>query len=246
MIRRLAHVSLGQTATRGLLALCSTLGLGCAPPAAERALPRASATPPPGLGYVPPAPGSYELPPIQAATDGDVVDATGAQRRLFDYMGDRCAVLSFVYTRCGDVTGCPMATAVFHELHAAIAGDPELAGRVRLVTLSFDPDHDTPEVMDHYARVGGVETDPAQGSWVFLTTRSPTELAPILEGYGQYVVPERGEDGRFDGTFTHVLKVFLVDPSLRVRNIYSTSFLHPALVINDLKTLLLEEGAATP
>lgn len=245
MIRRLAERLLVRTGALAPLALCFALGLACGPSAPERGAPASSATPPPGLGYVPPAPGSYALPPIQRATDGDVVDATGAKRRLFDYMGDRYAVLSFVYTRCGDVGGCPMATAVLHELHAAMADDPELKGRVRLVTLSFDPGHDTPDVMEHYARIGGVETDPAEGSWVFLTTRSPVELAPILEGYGQYVVPERGERGAFEGRFTHVLKVFLVDPSLRVRNIYSTSFLHPALVISDLKTLLREEAAAT-
>ena len=71
-----------------------------------------------GLDYVPPAPGSYALPPIQAAADGSVVDADGATRRLFDYLGDRHVLLSFVYTNCSDAQGCPLATAIFHLIES--------------------------------------------------------------------------------------------------------------------------------
>lgn len=198
--------------------------------------------PPEGLEYVPPEPGSYELPPIQEAADGEVVDAEGSRHRLFDYLGDRYVVLSFIYTRCGDARGCPLATGVLQKLHRRIAENPDLADRVRLVTLSFDPARDRPEVMQRYASARGVDARPeADADWAFLTARSAEELDPILEGYGQSIVPEVDAEGRTTGQFTHVLKVYLIDPERRVRNIYSTSFLHPALVINDLETLRLEE-----
>ena len=58
-------------------------------------------------------------------------------------------------------------------------------------------------------------------------------------------MPEVDEEGRFTGNFTHVLKVFLVDRERQVRNIYSSEFLHPAVALNDIKTLLLEEDAAS-
>ena len=40
--------------------------------------------------------------------------------------------------------------------------------------------------------------------------------------------------------FTHLLRVYLIDRDLQVRNIYSVSFLHPDILMNDLETLLLE------
>jgi hypothetical protein len=65
-------------------------------------------------------------------------------------------------------------------------------------------------------------------------------LQPVLDGYGQYVVHEYDDHGRPTGGYYHVLKVFLIDPDRKVRNIYSTGFLYPELIINDIKTLILE------
>lgn len=215
--------------------------MACPSPGPEERTGR-TAAPPPGLEFVPPEPGSYRLPPIQPAADGAVLDADGSRRRLFDYLGDRYVLLSFVYTRCTDSEGCPLATGVLAMIHEALAGEPDLAPHVRLVTLSFDPERDVPEVMRRYSLHAGPEA--AAGvprPWVFLTTASTADLRPILDGYGQSIVPEIDAAGRATGDFTHVLKVYLVDRQHRVRNIYSTSFLHPATAINDLKTLWMED-----
>ena len=218
--------------------------VGCA----ERTPPEPEAEAPPpllGLEYTPPAPGTYELPPIQNAADGVVLDADGTQRRLFDYMGDRHVLLSFVYTRCTDSKGCPLATAMLQLVDRALEEEPELARSVRLVTLTFDPVRDTPETMRDYASHADrdyVGTPWDERPWVFLTTSSVDEVQPILDGYGQYIVPELDESGNPTGDFTHVLKLYLIDTERRVRNIYSSGFIHPATTINDLKTLLMEEA----
>jgi cytochrome oxidase Cu insertion factor (SCO1/SenC/PrrC family) len=216
-------------------------------PACRRApsQPSASSAVPEGLEYLPPAPGTYDLPPIEPAVDGAVVDSDGASRRLFDYLGDRYVLLSFVYTHCSDAQGCPLATGVLSMVKEGLAAEPELAARVRLVTLSFDPDRDTPAVMRRYAREGRLD-DPDSGRqarmWSFLTTASRADLDPILDGYGQSITREFDDKGNPTGDFSHVLKVFLIDRRRRVRNIYSTAFLHPAIAINDLKTLWLADG----
>ena len=36
--------------------------------------------------------------------------------------------------------------------------------------------------------------------------------------------------------------LYLIDPELKIRNIYSVSFLHPDIIINDVKTLMMAEG----
>ncbi len=189
------------------------------------------------LGYEAPEAGSYRLPPLQNAADGEVVKASGETARLHDLYGDKLVLLSFIYSTCNDVNGCPLATAVLARIKSRLDKQPEVAAQLRLISLSFDPEHDTPEVMrlygNNFAR-GALE-------WTFLTTDSEQTLAPVLEAYGQSVMPEYDEQGEITGGLSHILRVVLIDRDKRIRNIYSVSFLHPDLLINDVKTLLLEE-----
>lgn len=191
------------------------------------------------LSYEAPAPGTYRLPPIMRAADGRVLREDATPAHLFDLMGDRLVLLSFVYTRCTDVNGCPLAKAVFHLLRARLKQHPDLAGATRLISLSFDPGNDTPEAMRAYRPK--IEDDRVE--WRFLTTRDRADLQPILDGYGQYTLREYDEHGVYTGEIAHLLRVFLIDRERRVRNIYSTGFLHPDVLMNDLETLLLESSS---
>ncbi|WP_333839948.1 SCO family protein [Pelomicrobium sp.] len=195
----------------------------------------------PVMDFVPPAPGTYALPPIMRAADGPVLDAHGRQRKLSEFTSGKVTLLTFMYTSCADAGGCPYALYVFQQVKRSVEQDARLRGRVRLVSVSFDPLRDTPEVL------AGQQTFLAgrQGAvaWDFLTTASLRELLPLLDGYGQDVAIELDEkSGKPTGFYNHVLKVFLIDKARRVREIYTTAYLLPAVVLNDIKTLLMEEG----
>ncbi len=194
------------------------------------------------LGYPVPEPGSYQLPPVSMAADGEVVDSDGETLRLHQLFGDRYVLLSFMYSSCGDVNGCPLTAHVYYQLLRAMGQDPVLARNLRLVSLSFDPQHDTPEVMKLYAN--NFTHSGKNGQWRFATTQSERQLHPILEAYAQDVQRKLAIGGTPGTDFFHVLRVFLIDPQRRVRNIYSVSFLHTQLILADLKTLLLEEEGA--
>lgn len=192
------------------------------------------------LSYEPPAAGSYQLPPITRASDGAVLLEDGQESQLFDLMGDRLVLFSFIYTRCNDINGCPLANAVFHKLQAKLQERPDVAQATRLLSMSFDPERDTPEVMQEFGQgLGGDGVD-----WQFLTARDRETLEPILDDYGQYTIREYDESGEYTGDFAHMLRVFLIDRELRVRNIYSVAFLHAEILINDLETLLLESPSS--
>jgi cytochrome oxidase Cu insertion factor (SCO1/SenC/PrrC family) len=203
------------------------------------------AGPLPALEYEPPAPGSYRLHRIMAAPEGRVLDVDGRQRPLSSFLRDRITLLGFIYTTCIDPDGCPLAYRVFDELKAAVIATPALHGQVRLVTLSFDPARDSPSVMQRYA--GSRVKETAGGlRWYFLTTRSARELMPLVEGFGQdvrYAVDRAS--GRPRRELSHVLKVFLIDRTGSIREIYTSTFLHPRVVLNDIETLLLEERLAS-
>lgn len=194
----------------------------------------------PPLAYEPAAPGTYALPVIKPAADGEVLDTDGTPHRLFGYMHRNIVLLSFIYTRCSDARGCPLATSVLYAIEDALRHDNALSRQVRLLTLSFDPMHDTPEVIRRYIHAEAESKTPKL--WHRLTTVSPQVLQPLLDGYGQYVVPILDAQKGNTGSYSHLLKVFLIDRQQRVRNIYSVDFLHPKVVLNDIKTLLIAEG----
>jgi cytochrome c peroxidase len=183
--------------------------------------------------YTPPPPGSYALPVIDDVGDHPLLDADGSPTTLFAAKGDRVAVVAFVYTTCVEAAGCPLSMAVARRLDRALAAEPALAERVVLLTVSFDPERDTP------TRMAAVQAlHKPESRWRFLTARDESALAPLLADFGQPVARLRYADGRWTGLFRHVLKVFLVDGTNRVRNVYSAGFLHPALVLNDIRTVL--------
>lgn len=195
----------------------------------------------PDLPYEVPEPGTYDLPRIRAAGGGKVLGPDGNELELGNLMGDKIVLLTFIYSSCRDLNGCPLATAVFYKVKERFKHDLELADKVRLISVSFDPEHDTPEVMRLYGK-GFEEGDP---QWMFLTTASENILEPIISHYGQMVIKEYDENGEYKGTMAHVLRAFLIDMSKNIRQEYSVSFLHDQLVTADIKTLLIEQGVLT-
>ncbi len=188
--------------------------------------------------YEPPAPGSYTLPAIKTAADGALLDSSGKAINLRDLTHGRITVLGFIYTRCAAPKGCPYATNVFDQLHSVSAKDKALTLNMRLVSVSFDPDHDTPQHLAEYSE--WVRETKSGCDWRFVTAKSRTELDSILSGYGQ-AVDKRSNPSDAQGPLYHILRVFLIDRDGRIRNIYSSATLDPRLVLADVKTLLLEE-----
>jgi cytochrome c peroxidase len=193
--------------------------------------------------YDPPPPGSYTLPVIAHVGDHPLLDSDGRRTTLTSLKGERLAVVAFVYTTCSEAAGCPLAEAIMQRLDRRLAADRRLADRVRLLTISFDPERDTPARMTVIRRAFAPRTD-----WAFLTTHDEAQLTPILDDFGQPVAKLYYDDGTWTGLYRHVLKVFLLDERNRVRNIYSTGLMSPELVMNDLQTLAAERPApgATP
>lgn len=217
--------------------LLSAVMLSAAPVARAAASPELTPKAP-VQDFVPPAPGSYALPPIQRVPEGLVLDIDGSRQAFSRYTTGRVTLLSFMYTYCIDPVGCPLAFDTLNTLRRRLLQQPDMARRVRLVSLSFDPVNDDPAAMKRYA---GALADPASPlRWHFLTTRSVAELKPLLDELGQDVAVEVDDKGQPTRVLNHMLKLFLIDARGRVREIYTTAFLLPEVMLNDIETLLLE------
>lgn len=193
----------------------------------------AAERPAPAYAFPLAEPGSYRLPPIRTAAGGAVLREDGTPDDLARLLHGRITVFSFIYTRCADI--CPVATMQLALLHELARYYPKLDGRLRFVSMSFDPAHDTPAVMAEYgqrwrnANDGGAE-------WQFLTAPDEAALLPILDAYDQAVATNSDADDPTGG-LNHILRVFLIDETGLVRNIYSMDFLEPELVLTDIRTL---------
>lgn len=193
----------------------------------------------PDFDYDPPRPGTYTLPIIKPAADGALLDSTGKPITLRDLTHGGITVLSFIYTRCAAGRACPYATGVLNQLHQLSFDDQTLGKNLRLISLSFDPDYDTPRRLANYSEAIRDER-PAGCDWHFTTAKSAVALAPILTAYDQ-TVDKRPDPNDPQGPLFHTLRVFLIDRQSRIRNIYSSGTLDLRLVLADVKTLLLEE-----
>jgi protein SCO1/2 len=190
------------------------------------------------VDFVPPAPGSYKLNRIMQAPNGIVLDVDNSPKPLSLFTKGKVTLLGFVYTTCTDAQGCPLAYKVFYDLKREIENTPWMHSKVRFVSLSFDPQHDTPDIMRLY---GGSHLRSGKGlQWYFLTTPSFKELRPLLDGFGQDVSVEVDPKESSPRAFSHVLKIFLIDETGSVREIYTSSYLVSGVVLNDIKTLLME------
>jgi protein SCO1/2 len=193
----------------------------------------------PRMEFVPPPPGSYKLQKIQHVTDAVLLDSKGHTIRLSALTRGKITLLTFFYTYCVDPLGCPFAHTTLAGLRDRVRGDRTLEGRVRFVSISLDPTHDTPAILASYSKEFTI--DP-KFDWRFLTAQRVPELLPVLDDFGQDVSVELDENGHATRTLHHMLKMFLIDADGDVREIYTLSFLQPQVMFNDIKTLALETG----
>jgi protein SCO1/2/putative membrane protein len=121
-------------------------------------------------------------------------------------LADRVWVASFIFTRCQ--LSCPRLSGVMKELQGKLRGTD-----VRLVSVSVDPDHDTPEVLTDYARKFDAEDD----RWWFLTG-PPAEVADLITRRFKLGLVEASPDEQAVGAeaITHSDRLVLVDRGNRV------------------------------
>src|SRR5262245_47151615 len=121
--------------------------------------------------FIPPPPGTYLLPTIDTVEDHQLLDSAGKPVSLFGLTKGKIAVVSFMYTSCSDIGGCPLAAAVLQQLDQLLSKRPEIAQKVTLLSVSFDPERDTP------SRLAEIRAGIAPHSdWYFLTSQDPAAL----------------------------------------------------------------------
>lgn len=140
----------------------------------------------------------------------------------------RATAVTFIYTRCPLPDYCPLMDRRFAEVQRSVSADAVLNRRVRLVSISFDPEHDTPERLREHA--SALRADPAV--WRFATIADPAEIDTFAARFGVNVIREK------DGTITHNLRTMVIDPDGRVVSVRDGNTWTAAEIVSDLAKAL--------
>ena len=157
------------------------------------------------------APSTAPLPVLRTISSMDLVDQEGEPVNLQTFRGQPWFA-NIIFTRCPGP--CARMTQKMRQLQEAL---PAEASEVQLVSLTTDPDFDTPEVLSQYARKLQADTQ----SWKFLTG-TKEEIVRVSTQEWLLVMLEKGEAEREspNDIFLHSTLTVLMDGLGRIRGTY--------------------------
>lgn len=141
----------------------------------------------PGSGTMTLVPRPLVLEPGEPVPDFAMTTQDGAPLRLSDLRG-KVVVLTFIYTRCPLPDYCPAMDRKFRELASRLGPVRSRTEAVRLLSVSFDPEHDTPEALRKHAATVGARPP----LWTFAVA-SHDELRKVAGRLGLVYGPRPGE-----------------------------------------------------
>jgi protein SCO1/2 len=165
------------------------------------------------------------LEPGDRMPDVHWTDETGTAGSPADWR-NRVLAVTFIYTRCPLPDFCPRMDRNFSAVQRDVLADPRLRDRVMLVSVSFDPDADTPEVLAAHARRAGA--DPRV--WRFVTGEREA-IAAFASHFGVSVI----RDGAGGAGITHNLRTAVVGQGGKVVEMFSGNDWTPAELLEALR-----------
>ena len=169
-----------------------------------------------------------QLPVIRAVPEFSLTDQNGQTVTNADLRG-KIWIADFIFTRCKGP--CPLMTARMLEMQRALTKTPE----VKLVSVTVDPEYDTPELLKAYAEAN--HADPER--WKFLTGDKAVVEKLVTEGFMQHLAEENGEP-------VHGTMFLIVDGNGMVRS--ARMLEDPELIpkiLTDTGNLLREQGTGS-
>ena len=170
------------------------------------------------------APKFETLPTIGAAPAFTLTAQDERRLSLGDLRG-KVVVLTFIYTTCADT--CPLLTAKMASLQGRLGQD--FGPRVFFVSITVDPERDTPAVLKGYGVAHGARFD----GWAFVTG-TPAEIREVAKRYGIFY--KKTARGDVDHTFL----TSVIDARGQLRVQYLGVRFEPTELLNDVRSLLGE------
>ncbi|HYE73482.1 MAG TPA: SCO family protein, partial [Blastocatellia bacterium] len=179
---------------------------------------------------------SSNLPkPGDTVPDFRLINQDGKPLRFGKYRG-KALLLTFIYTRCPVPEYCTLMSNNFAEIDRELQKEAELYKRTHLVSISFDPEYDTPKVLRSYGAAHTEKFDRETFEHWEFATGTEEEVKKIAQYFGLTYVPEKDE-------IVHSLQTALIAPDGKLFKLYSGNDWKPAEVLQDIRNLLAPKGA---
>ena len=159
--------------------------------------------------------------------DTALIDQEDKTLALTEWRGS-AIVVTFIYTRCPLPQFCPLMDRRFAEIQALAAAAPALAGKVRLLSISFDPATDRAAVLRAHAAKAGADA----AVWRFATAEEAI-VDRMAATFGVNVIREQ------DGTITHNLRTAVIDPRGRLVSIHDSNAWSATAIVDELTAAVL-------
>lgn len=154
-----------------------------------------------------------DLEPGEAIPDFAFRNQDGRTIRLAQFKG-KVVLLTFIYTRCPLPNFCVRMSRNFAEIDKQLQKDPALYAKTHLVSVSFDPKYDTPQVLRSYGGAyTGNYTKETFAHWDFAAP-AEKELPQVLQFFDVGATPEA------DRTITHSLSTVVIAPDEKLDKWY--------------------------
>lgn len=146
---------------------------------------------------------------------------------MTDFYG-KAVVLTFIFTRCPVPEFCPKMSHQFQEIQEKAAASEELQDEFQLLSVTIDPEYDTPEILDQYASQFTDDTS----TW-FFATGSPGRIDEMTTRFSVFI-----EDNSETNTIDHVLTTALISPEGEVVEIWRGNSWEADEVLASIQTTL--------
>ena len=173
------------------------------------------------------------MPGVVVAKEGDEVpnftlrNQDDREIRIQNYRG-KALLLTFIYTRCPVPEYCTLMSNNFAQVDRELGQDPDLYAKTHLLSISIDPEYDTPKVLRSY---GAAHTERYQNEtfahWEFASGTSD-QVKKIAEYFGLAYFPEMDQ-------IIHALRTVIVSPDGKVAKIYSGNEWKPEEIVDAMK-----------
>jgi protein SCO1/2 len=178
----------------------------------------------PTPGWAHDAAWNQRLPRIGPAPEFALTSQDGARVTLADFR-NKVVAITFIYASCMDT--CPLLTAKMAQVQDELG--PNFGSKIAFVSITVDPERDTPDVLKKYAQNFGANL----AGWVFLTS-TPEGIREVTQRYGIYVRKSAG------GDVDHTFLTSVIDPRGTLRVQYLGVRFDPEEFRRDLLSLLDE------
>jgi protein SCO1 len=171
--------------------------------------------------------------PGDKVPDFVLINQDGRRVHLHSFKGD-VVLVTFIYTRCPFPNYCPLVSQNFADIYASIRKNPALNAKVRLLSVSFDPEHDTPAALREYSERFRKTTQGIPfARWEF-TVVPKQELPNVDKFFGLYLDTSGGQ-------ITHSLSTTVISPDGTIYKWYDDNTWKPADLLADATESLSQE-----